>query len=59
MAEQPNKIIYADGYIQELPKVWHQCRDGIWLVFQDEVAEVLPVQADKVFRVIRLDQPPE
>ena len=34
-------------------------RDGSWLVFQDEVAEVLRVQADKVFRVIRLDQPPE
>jgi hypothetical protein len=38
--------------------VWRQYRDGIWLVFQDEDAEVLRVQADQVFRVIRVDQPP-
>lgn len=59
MATQPYKIIYTDGYTQELPKVWRQYRDGIWLVFQDEDAEVLRVQANKVFRVVRLDQPPE
>jgi hypothetical protein len=34
VATQPYKIIYADGYTQELPKVWRQYRDGIWLVFQ-------------------------
>ncbi len=59
MAEQPYKIYYTDGYTQELPKVWRQYRDGIWLVFQDEDAEVLRVQADKVSRVTRMDQPPE
>lgn len=47
MATQPYKIIYADGYTQELPKVWRQYRDGIWLVFQDEDAEVLRVQATR------------
>ena len=39
--------------------MWREYRDGIWLVFQDEDAEVLRVQADQVFRVIRVDQPPE
>ena len=39
-------------------QVWRRYRDGIWLVFQDEDAEVLRVQADQVFRVIRVDQPP-
>ena len=38
--------------------MWRRYRDGIWLVFQDEDAEVLRVQADQVFRVIRVDQPP-
>jgi hypothetical protein len=59
VATHPYKIYYVDNYTQELPKVWKQRRDGIWLVFQDEDAEILRVQADKVFRVTRLDQPPD
>jgi hypothetical protein len=59
VATSAYKIYYMDGYTQELPKVWRQYRDGIYLVFQDEDAEVLRVQADKVFRVTRADQPPE
>jgi hypothetical protein len=59
VASYPYKIYYTDGYTQVLPKVWRQYRDGDQLVFQDEDAEVLRVQTDKVFRVTRTDQPPE
>ncbi len=59
MATHPYKIVFADGYTQELPKVWRQYRDGKFLVFQDEDAEVLRVPADQVFRVTHTDQPDE
>ena len=59
MATYPYKVYYADGYTQVLPKVWRQYRDGNQLVFQDEDAEILRVQADQVFRVTRADQPDE
>ena len=56
MATYPYKVYYADGYTQVLPKVWRQYRDGNQLVFQDEDAEILRVQANQVFRVTRADQ---
>jgi hypothetical protein len=59
VATFPYKVYYTDSYTQVLPKVWRQYRDGDQLVFQDEDAEILRVPAANVFRVTRLDQPPE
>ena len=52
MATQPYKITFKDGSTRTLPRVWKHYRDGPFLVFQDEDAEVLRVSAADVRSVV-------